>query len=722
MFRAAILIITALIFIIGGCSSDSNPASSNGSEEHLILTDTIGVEGGVIGNEDITLAVPPGLVDEDVTVKLYKMTNDFMFDSSRCTETYTLKGIPAEPDEPIKIYLKYQGSLTNRSYIAIGRMVEMEEYDSSVVFYDLMSADDSSGYLMAEYPETGTTAGKCRETGVPQSGLDDDEIDWLSFLGITDRRYHTSDDGHFRINYPGYTHFVISELAGYLEGAYHYYHNLGYRYLAVHGLSEDIEDIEVTVYHFRDIDKDIYGPVAYDQSHYRELVEKYDFYINFNAEYMNETYLDTLRIAAGQVFFDVVRLAQIPQYYSADYWFHKCVSLWYGSIFSVSEGYIPNGFAGNEIAPFNGIQHSDFEGRDEHIAGMTPFFEYMKTMYDNQLLVNTYDKIRTGQRALQSFIESAGDEPNEWWPGFFLDYVSGYYYDVDVDMFASGDFVTGTFNTGTGERAASFEASYQDLSARVYMIELDPGELADGDRLALSLASDEVDAEDMKIVSFEYGGGETYCRDIVDTDTINNVYELACDGYDLMAVVVNAGTHAPDYEEESDITINMDILEPLPEELDYNYCKIFLSFIGTYTYHEGETNTTEHVLVWEADGSFTDNVFTGTATGARVLDGSMTVVVNPYSLDIISFEAEHTRWVNDQGRNQLSSVSGNNIPRKFPGSYHVEALLEGPELCDAITSLVDTIGTEGEDDWDYFHWPPTCDEESSIWMYFEKNE
>ena len=184
----------------------------------------IGPPGGSLESDGIILTVPPGTFAGTHTVRLYSeevFTDDF--GSNTVTPVFRVTGIPSGTSAPMTVRIKYDGSLEEESYIALGEVSEffktgedggqIPETGEEVTTYGLCPATESSGWLEAEIP---VLYGEEEEEEL-KSALFWPELSFLLYA-VSDMNTHSA--AYFKIRYPsGISGQKIQQLAGYLDDA-----------------------------------------------------------------------------------------------------------------------------------------------------------------------------------------------------------------------------------------------------------------------------------------------------------------------------------------------------------------------------------------------------------------------------------------------------------------------------------------------------------------------
>ncbi|MCB9259102.1 MAG: T9SS type A sorting domain-containing protein [Ignavibacteriales bacterium] len=163
----------------------------------IIKTETIGIAGGTVGNDDFKISIPAGAFDGNYNISLIKIEEDGAFGENTVTPSFKVSGVPKSYTKPLRVAAKYSGELSGLSFLKVGEMVFDPIIQDSKLFNNLNKAKDSLGYLVGEIPNDGLTTKSLLKIKVGEA------ID-LYVSGITGLKDTKSK--HFKVTYlDGYT-------------------------------------------------------------------------------------------------------------------------------------------------------------------------------------------------------------------------------------------------------------------------------------------------------------------------------------------------------------------------------------------------------------------------------------------------------------------------------------------------------------------------------------
>lgn len=147
--RVVILAAIAVMIAVCGCSKDT-ATSPEIVEEIPLAVDTLGAGGGTLEIEDFMLIVPPGAFGSTVELSLYESKEDHGFGDNAVSRFFRIEGLPEEFADSLVIRIRYQGTLSGETYIAVGMDEEVLSDEDELVeetLYNLISASEDSGFL-----------------------------------------------------------------------------------------------------------------------------------------------------------------------------------------------------------------------------------------------------------------------------------------------------------------------------------------------------------------------------------------------------------------------------------------------------------------------------------------------------------------------------------------------------------------------------------------------
>lgn len=215
LFRIYIVLIISL-FLFQSCSEDSPTQPDENKNQSALATSTIGIDGGTIKTDNIEITIPSGTFQDNSELKIFKSTEENLFTDNSLSDFFVLDGLPTEFSKPINIKIKYNGTLSDSSFIAFGNHDYVKSLNDNITSFTLLNATDSSGYLIATIPPlSGNALGKDASISLISA-------DKLSFnLGaIAGYASYVSQQDHFKIKFPSSVLTQAYDLADYLEDAY----------------------------------------------------------------------------------------------------------------------------------------------------------------------------------------------------------------------------------------------------------------------------------------------------------------------------------------------------------------------------------------------------------------------------------------------------------------------------------------------------------------------
>ena len=693
---------------------------------------TIGPEGGELATDDFSLTVPQGAFYSAAELKLYASSTDSPFGDNGVSRTFKLEGLPPYYSEPLQLSIKYQGTLSHGSFIAIGKEALIPILDETETVYDLFPATESSGYLLCQLPPVLQGFGATREGDYYEASLKLGPEPAKPMVAITDYETYTSAAGHFIIKHPADVTDLVDDVAGYLEDAYDTFKQMGINYQSRTYPDQEIDAVDVIVKKF-ELPTDLFSYVDDNPAE-----QRHEFKVEISKDMMTQAKFPELRIAAGRGFFYLVAELHWTQPYAfwyEDHWFFDACAAWSEEKFASQPNHIPGCLYTNEIAPFYGM-HAGAEHPDNpmHGYGMSAMIKYLVGLYGENVLPAMYQQVRYDMHPVEAVYLSIADPVSVWWPDFFKEYVSGKIYGVTAATFTNEKHISDVFNTET-DASETFSGSYPDVSAKIYRVNLNDPTIEDNAHIKFEVNSTDVILDDLMVLVFKLKGESLEYLDQGTDITVSNVKELTDEGSHLIAVVVNSSC-LPDYKQSSTIDLKIELIKG---GLDYSYCLITLWFNGDLEKAVGGPYTMKAAYwpanAWDrAPGSFSGNTFTSSwEWGESDYDyswqrrGEMTVTVDPANHDVIYFEATetHTGQYSDGSSTEstwsIRSTTEARIPRQPESDEsYLKCKIFGEGACDHI----DSIEHEASDTYGWWErivgW--RCDSESLILIEFWTEE
>jgi hypothetical protein len=686
MKEFVLILLSGLLLLALGCTKKSTEPEEKPAEDYTLqASQTIGSQGGEISADDFSLSVPQGAFNSNANLKLYASSKDQPFGNYGVSRTFRLEGLPDEYAQPLRIRIKYDGTLSNESYVALGRWMSDAILDTSAICYGLYASTDSSGYLVCELPAREAITGSYR-SGYDKvgTGLDSPLDNFL--VAITDYLVYPSSKGHFLIYYPSSVGETVDDLGAYLEAAYDTCERMGFNFGGPESRYPKLKPVKVTV---RDLEDRWWR-----QGEFRLAEGKGE--MEFNSEKMNSADLAGMRMAAGGLVFRMITLLYDPRVVSGydNMWLHPSCYFWFMEKFTDDPDYVPSDFKGNEMDPFTGI--GELIGISE---GVSAVIKYLADRYGDSIVVEMLEDWSDGKtHSIRALVNSVPDPEYVWWPGFCREYIKGNVYNVKPDTFLA--HVASTFDVASASDTLKlFSGTYRDLSAKMYRINLNYGDIDSKARIRFGLDATGVNLDYTTVMVFGLKGGTLeYFSEGTPALIVEGVRALTTAGYDLIAVVVNSFNQAP-YNENSNIELEVEIVSEL--EMAYNWCRISIGYVNMH-FSIGDTADywVKTGMSWEGEGSFSGNTFTATWHDTedswdswKISSGSLTVVVDPVrtdSFDVMSFSATKIADRPGGGYPETTSVSGTDVPfDEFDDFYNLflRCLVVGTGACSHIGSF-----------------------------------
>ena len=150
LMKKLFLIIIAGLMAFYGCKKDKNNPPED--KYNLITSQTVGKEGGSIISDNVVIEIPKNALSSSTLIELYSSNTKNPYGDEGNSDVFWLNGLPDQLNAPLKISLRYRGTLTDESYIGFGKYVIATSGQDTTLTETLVPATDSSGFLQAEIP------------------------------------------------------------------------------------------------------------------------------------------------------------------------------------------------------------------------------------------------------------------------------------------------------------------------------------------------------------------------------------------------------------------------------------------------------------------------------------------------------------------------------------------------------------------------------------------
>jgi hypothetical protein len=692
------LCVFSLVFVLClllGCSEDSPTGLDDDSAYTLEESETLGAEGGTIETDDFSLTVPAGAFDGNYTLELFASSEDRPFDQDQVTRAFRLKGLPDEFSVPLEITIKYEGTLSDTSFIALGaRFFDYVEGDSATVF-SLHPASDSSGFLLGGIPPDDSDIMR-HSFGRSYISRDDPDIQRvLSVLGLTG--YRTTQTQHFWMRFPTNFTTMAPEIGTMLEGVY----------------TDIVSDLELPwiwlVSRLPVVVKDIGSSIGARGSSRGFMISQ---------RHLGQGDLTTVRVDIGkQLLFRILLTYDVLAMEPDDFWLAGAVMAWSEEILTDDAGYLrPRGFPGSEMAPFTGMRAGSGDGSDEgrmfeHGRGMSAVIKYLAdddSRFGIEGIKDTYESIQGGSDPAAALLNNVNGLVADWWPDFFRDYVAGGIYGVGAGVFTSSQNLSGSWSVDSeNDTVISFAHNYPDLSAKLYLIDLDYSSMDESASLVLKLTGELTTP--VSLMVFRVDGASASYLGGADAQgsaslEVSNLRDL--NGRQLLVVAVNSNVSVT-YQEQSNLELEMKILTD-PVFPGFDSFDFLIRVVGQWEHVRGDSTT-----YYDADldeepwggidvipGEMTDeNTFEGSFESGDA-SGEVTATFTP-AKDSVTVDLDMI-WTSQDGRQWSHSFAATGVPRSADLIDESWFRVDGAEACSFI------------DDVQYMYSNPSYDETRTL--------
>lgn len=702
MKKTALVLLLGILLLLAGCSKKSTTPEEKPAEDYTLeASQTIGSGGGTLEVEDFKLMVPQDAFSSDAELKLYASSHDKPFGDNCASRTFRLDGLPDEYSQPLQLSIKYQGTLSDSSFIAVGEEAMVAGSGESETGYQMLSATDSAGYLHCQLPASdGDTLFPKRDYHQTISGSDKGRKLLVTSKFLANRYMYTPLAKHYTIYVPSGVAVNVTDLADLLDTAYVTFDRWGYFFV-------NIADVIV-----RDLDTDDYCKFKYrNRDHYG--------YIEVNAKKMTQSHFPKLQVMIGREVYRWILFSGLyDPYYPVMagpsqqdyYWLNEAAVSWCEEWFVPPEqrsNYVPADFTGNEMVPFNSMQAGQGDvvtKARKHGCGMSAMMKYLDEEFgvagDPAVTILSYIHTELGviskKHPVEAIIAGIGSPeglPKDWWWDFLKKYVQGDIYNVSGNVFTQEKNISGVFDIKSdNDTLAKFPGSYPDLSAKLYRINLEHKTIDENAEIELKAASSEVAAEEVRLVLFKFDGSKlSFLKYGHLRVLIENARQLTDEGVDLIAMIVNSSYHPPDYTANSAIDLEVRVIT---EELWE--CQIWFELEGYFRiiWGDGSPDTYGWRTWWpnwdRVRGSFSGNNFDVDWDTTDVMgdpySGFMRITFNP-TRDTVKSVVASAEYIREYCPAELS-LNAWDIPLHSGSVSHPYYRVGGEEACDHIGQIL----------------------------------
>ncbi|MFC1570112.1 hypothetical protein ACFL4L_07740 [bacterium] len=562
----------------------------------------IGPGGGVFELENFKLVVPPGAFDTDQELIItISPSEGEPFAENSITDLIEIEGIPLYYEEPLHVVMKYNGQLSEESWIAVGEPSFITDFSTMENVYLFYDATDSAGYLICDIPANPVAMNKpVRKSYNMDRNFENPYLLWM-FLGFTGKHVYKSEHFAFYTPRTEIDNDLLRQVGEYMEAAYKdIFEDFGFRYDA-----RTVKIIPVSVLDLTSIDP--YGQAFCSFSkkghNYSVLAIQEDNVIQTSRHIY-------LRSLVAHEFFHLVQglYGARPQYENKSVnepyiWLMEASSVWCEEVFSDEVNYLSSVFLSNFFRIFEGLQPDPSASKDEHMAhgyGMATMIKYIVSRYGLPTLLKMYEMIRDeGCLPVDAVLNSIEDPPSVWFGDMYREFILCNIYPLGKLIWLTYYHDSIVINKET--TAFQFEHSYRDFSARLYRLSLDP-DLGPSMNMSLSLSGGDPVAT--LITVFENNQNDFTIQEIAvgfNHVTVTDIKALADRKSRLLILVTHAKGEAP-YTHTTDITLKGEIVVT-SQDVPYNRGYVALTafpyrFTRDYTDLTKENGDFHNTIYW----------------------------------------------------------------------------------------------------------------------------
>jgi len=533
------------ILVFPGCKKENNNPPEDTYD--LITSQVIGPAGGTIISDNVIVLFPPNALTSSTTIELYSSSTKNPYGEEGNSDVFWIKGLPDPLINPIKLSVKYKGSLTDQSYVCFGKYVIATSGQDTVLSEKLVLATDSSGFLQAMIPSG------------PLNNLKSIQYQGrygIPFWSLSSYWYYQTD--HFLIHFPGRFKNTgsVEALADGLEGAYDMLYAMGFRYEA-----RTSWPVEVTVKYL--------GEEIWGQTDRSFPWTANSGYIEINSFIMPDKPLT--KITGAHEFFHIVQ--DLYNYDEKYNWLQEASSVWFEEKFDVNPDlFVSDARNGHELEPFEGLQAGAEDNATHHGYGCSAVIKYLVGQYGDEIMKKIWEDCRDHSSHPIEAIKQATDPYVIWWMNFMRDYTLG---EVYGDMSVAQAVFNDKFTISSDQDVfRSFERAYPDLSGYVYIVEPKSTTFNNATSLKLNLTGEGramyaliKTGETVSVIGYS-----------VDQIIVNDLKGLQSSNSTIYVLVTNYMNTSPGYTATSTIKLDLTV-----QNTGYAYIKYFASQTDTVT-------------------------------------------------------------------------------------------------------------------------------------------
>lgn len=692
--QRTIIFLLSILLIISACKEKEPTSPEDETPQEKIYEASIGTEGGELKTDNCIISIPSGAFTSTNDLKLAINEDDKPYEGSAVSELFKIYGLPDIILKPIRIAIKYQESLLNDSFIAIGEEVAVKSLGDIATTYCLLEAVDSAGYLVAkiDIPESYNTMGSLLKSN---DGIEN----WIKIVGVSNLYLVQSTEKHFMIiGEASKTSKLQLELVGSnCEKAYNIFLNKGFNYNERKSwpipifLKEIVDETGGYIYGY-------YTKSKFFDSH---------GYIIINSGLFSDP--DELLITIGHEFLHLVQDLYDPRLWGTkmyDFgnhlWLDEATAVYSEEFFVNNPGeYVSAAFKEREFSPFFGF-HKEGKGAAEHGYGMAPVIKYLTNKFLFSNLAHLYNDVWLGKHPIESIIYNA-NETTDWVAPFFRDYIEGKVYNVQskywINLKLDEKY---TFNINSKDSTLKiYDLWYPDLSAWIFKVLLNYPDISQSSSINFNLTSIVDEESEISVYKYNSNNELVFLNNSITQVTITGIKELTSQGWNLLGVLTNSSAYKP-YTEKTNITLEIKKTEkPIVTGCLIQTGNIVANVImdysnGSTTSEEGWysddffSHTDEPTTITIFENNELSTSFDYTSSDGLYYSGVSNVKFNEEFTKIISFSVNsEIQYEPDKyyGYIKQSSLSGHDIPIDPNNMNNIWFKIKGNETCDKIDQM-----------------------------------
>ncbi len=656
-----LLFVSIILVFFTFCGKDENPTKPGDNKKENVLTSAnIGLNGGTIKTDNIEIEIPSGAFQENSELKILESNEENSFGENLSSDLFVLDGLPLDIAKPINIKIKYSGTLSDSSFILVGTEGFVKSANESSTSFQLLSAKDFSGYLLATIPPlSGNALGKIASI----SSINGDKLS-INLGAIVGYVSYVSQQGHFKINFPSSVLTQAYDLADYLEAAYSKFKSIGFSYSkrTKWPIEVNVKRLKSSVfgYSYNSVWGDNYG------------------YMEFNFDKMDDK--ENLRVTAGHEFFHMVQSLYDPRnrfskakFFTPHLWLDEASAVWSEEYFSSNSNYVSPIFTDNSSEVLKGAKTGSVSDEAASYGyGMASFIKYLTKKHGNSALVKVYENIYNGKDAFSALSQVLNVDVGYNWNSYLKNLYTFELY--KNDLFKSGSMLAIAKQKkqkftikSASDSVKIYKSSLTDLSATMFSIKNEFTKLNKNANLQFT-------CKGWNFQLYKVSSSESkFIKSGKDSLTLSNFKDITDKGYQIATVLYNDNFDAP-YNKSEDY--EMEIRVKAPRSI--KWVDLAVVFTGTFLYNSPDTTITREVelgvgnFLWNRNSQVNGNtmIFTQDSTSAysrkkttfRITFEDINTLEN-----IVGFTFEETENSVSNNVQTISSAAGINIPFSTEG-------------------------------------------------------